>query len=228
MSPLRAYVKHRIIEGRKTVPIFLGVSESQHFRSFPVRFGGRPTLAVNSGDTGVASRYAVALFELADDSNLLDVVADDLRTIDLAISSNGDLQRLVHSPVVSRADAGAAMAAILDQAGANDLTRNFIGLVAANRRLFALRSVITEYLAELASRRGEVTAEVSSAIKLTKKQADELARSLERAVGAKVSVSAKVDPGLVGGLVVKVGSVMVDSSLRTSLEKMKLAMKGAA
>ena len=137
-------------------------------------------MAVNSGDTGVASRYAVALFELADDSNLLDVVADDLRAIDLAISSNGDLQRLVHSPVVSRADAGAAMAAILDQAGANDLTCNFIGLVAANRRLFALRSVITEYLVELASRRGEVTAEVSSAIKLTKKQADELAREAWR------------------------------------------------
>ena len=185
-------------------------------------------MAANSGDTSVASRYAVALFELADESKQLDVVADDLRTIDLAVASNGDLQRLLHSPVVSRADAGAAMAAILDKTKANDLTRNFIGLVTANRRLFALRSITTEYLAELASRRGEVTAEVSSAIKLTKKQADELARSLERAVGAKVSVSAKVDPSLIGGLVVKVGSMMVDSSLRSNLEKMKLAMKGAA
>ena len=228
MSPPRAYVKHRTNSGRYTVPIFLGSVGKPAFCSFPVRFGGRPTLAANSGDTGVAPRYALALFELADESNLLDAVADDLRTIDAAIEANDDLQRLVRSPVVSRGDAGATMASILDKIKANDLTCKFIGLVTANRRLFALRSIIMGYLGELANRRGEVTAEVSSAIELTKKQTDEIASGLKKAVGAKVSVNVNVDPGLIGGLVVKVGSMMVDSSLRTKLEKMKLAMKGAA
>lgn len=185
-------------------------------------------MAANSGETGVAPRYALALFELADEAKQLDEVADDLRGIDAAIAENDDLQRLVRSPVISRAASGAAMAALLETAKATELTRNFVGLVAANRRLFALRAMIQAYLNEFAARRGEVTAEVASAIKLTKKQTDAIAKGLEQAVGAKVAVNVEVDPSLIGGLVVKVGSRMVDSSLKTKLDKMKLAMKGAA
>ena len=228
MSPLRAYVKHRTNSGWCNVSFFLKSVGKQSFCSFSVRFGGHPALAISTGDTAVASRYALALFELADERKLLDAVADDLRNIDAAIALSDDLRRLVRSPVVSRGDAGAAMAGILDRTKACDLTRNCIGLVTANRRLFALRSIVKGYLEELAKRRGEVTAEVSSAIKLTKKQTDEIANGLKKAVGAKVTVNVNVDPGLIGGLVVKVGSTMVDFSLRTKLEKMKLAMKGAA
>ena len=228
MSPLGAYVKHRSNSGRHAVPVFLGSVGKYAFGGFPVRFGGHPTLAAKSGETGVAPRYALALFELAEAGKQLDVVADDLRTIDAAIAANNDLQRLVKSPVISRREAGAAMAGVLEKTKATDLTKNFRGLVATNRRLFALSAMIKAYLAKLAAKRGEVTADVVSATKLTKTQTDAIASALKQAMSAKVSVNVEVDPGLIGGLVVKVGSRMVDFSLRTKLEKMKLALKGAA
>lgn len=185
-------------------------------------------MASKAGDTGVAARYALALFELSDEQRKLDQVAEDLRSLDSMIAESDDLQRLVRNPVVSRADSGRAMAAILESAGADQLTRNFIGLVALNRRLFALPAMIRAYLAELADRRGEVTAEVTSAQQLSPAQTESLEAALRTAVGGKVALSVDVDPALIGGLVVKVGSRMVDSSLKTQLQKMKLAMKGAA
>lgn len=185
-------------------------------------------LAVKTGETGVAPRYALALFELADESGQLDNVARDLQAINHAITDVQDLQRLVRSPVISRREAGAAMAMFLENAKANELTRNFVGLVASNRRLFALQAMIRAYLDKLSSRRGEVSAEVISAIKLTKKQTDSIASGLKTAVGAKVSVNVQIDPSLIGGLVVKVGSRMIDSSIKTKLSKLKLALKGAA
>lgn len=185
-------------------------------------------MASKAGDTGVAARYALALFELADEAHKLDDVADNLRTVNGLIAESGDLQRLLRSPVVSRTDAGAAMAAVLERVGADPLTRNFIGLVAANRRLFSLRAMIKAFLADLAERRGEVTAEVVSARKLTQAQTKALDTALGKALGGKVALSVDVDSALIGGLVVKVGSRMIDSSIRTQLQKMKLAMKGAA
>lgn len=185
-------------------------------------------LAVKTGETGVAPRYASALFELADESGQLDKVARDLRAINNAITDVQDLQRLVRSPVISRREAGAAMRAFLENAKASELTRNFVGLVASNRRLFALQAMIRAYLDKLSSRRGEVSAEVTSAIKLTKKQTDSIASGLKTAVGSKVSVNVQIDPSLIGGLVVKVGSRMIDSSIKTKLSKLKLALKGAA
>ncbi len=185
-------------------------------------------MASTAGDTGVAARYALALFELADEQRKLDQVAGDLRNLESMIAGNDDLQRLIRNPVVSRAESGRAMAALLEIAGADQLTRNFIGLVAANRRLFALQAMIRGYLAELAERRGEITAEVTSAQQLSPAQTESLEAALRTAVGGKVALSVDVDPALIGGLVVKVGSRMVDSSLKTQLQKMKLAMKGAA
>jgi F-type H+-transporting ATPase subunit delta len=185
-------------------------------------------LASKVGDTGIASRYALALFELADQERKLDEVAEDLRTIDALVSDNDDLQRLLRNPVVSRSESGKVMAAVLDRMEADPLTQKFIGLVAANRRLFVLRMVIKAFLDKLAERRGEITAEVVSANALTAAQAKSLEEALHKAMGGKIALSATVDPGLIGGLVVKVGSRMVDSSIRTQIQKMKLAMKGAA
>lgn len=180
------------------------------------------------GETGVAPRYAAALFELADEAGQLDEVAKDLRFINLAIGNIQDLKRLVRSPVVSRREAAAAMEAVLKNANASALTRNFVGLVSANRRLFILQAMIRAFLEKLSSRRGEVAAEVISAIKLTKKQTDAIASSIKTAVGAKVSVNVKIDSSLIGGLIVKVGSRMIDTSMKTKLAKLKLAMKGVA
>lgn len=181
-----------------------------------------------SGATGLAGRYATALFALADEAKQLDAVADDLRTLARMIDGSADLTRLIRSPVLSRGEQGKALSAVLEKAGAGDLTRRFAGVVAANRRLFVLPGIIESFLAELAARRGEATAEVVSAKELSEQQKQALSDSLRRAVGTAVSVEARVDPGLLGGLVVKVGSRMVDSSLRTKLQQLRLAMKGVA
>ena len=184
-------------------------------------------MAASSGVSEIAGRYATALFDLADEQNQLDAVADDLRQIDSLIVESADLNQLVRSPVLKRDDQGRAINAVLEKMGVNDLTKRFVGYVAANRRLFALRAMIKAYLAELASRRGEVTAEVTSAKKLTAKQVQSLEAVLKEAVGGDVAINHSVNPSLIGGLVVQVGSRMVDFSVSTQLQKLKLAMKGA-
>lgn len=176
--------------------------------------------------TGLAGRYAAALFDLADAEKALDAVAEDLAVFGRMIDASDDLQRLVRSPVISRDEQEKAVLAIADKAGMNKLTRNFVGVIAQNRRLFALTNMISAYQGILASRRGEATAEVVSAKQLSDAQMNALSDALKQAVGTKVSVDAKVDPGLLGGLIVKVGSRMVDSSLRTKLSQLRLAMKG--
>ena len=178
------------------------------------------------GATGLAGRYATALFDLAETEKQLDRVADDLGALAAMIESSADLKRLIRSPVISRDDQGRAMAEVLDKAGMSELVRNFVGVVAGNRRLFALPSMIAGYRSLLAARRGEATAEVVSARALTKKQLEAIAARLKKAIGTTVAVSTKVDAGLLGGLVVKVGSRMVDSSLRTKLQRLRFAMKG--
>jgi F-type H+-transporting ATPase subunit delta len=182
--------------------------------------------ARGSGPGGLAERYAAALFELADEKKDLDRVAGDLQTLKAMIGGSADLQRLLRSPVLSRQEQSRAIAAILDKMGAGALTRRFAGLVAQNRRLFALGAMIDAFLAELARRRGEESAEVVSAVALDERQRQAVAEALKRAVGGKVAVDLKVDPSLIGGLVVKVGSRLVDSSLKTKLQRLQLAMKG--
>lgn len=179
-----------------------------------------------TGSAGLADRYAAALFELAEDGKALDTVAEELDSLDGLIGESADLERLIRSPVISREDQRRAMDAILEQAGFSDLTRRFVGLVARNRRLFALPSMISAYRHMLAGRRGETTAEVVTAQALSETQLAAVGSALEQTTGTKVAVAAKVDAGLLGGMVVKVGSRMVDSSLRTKLQRMRLAMKG--
>ena len=176
--------------------------------------------------TGLAGRYATALFDLADGDGLLDQIADDLATLDRLIDDSDDLQRLIRSPVIARDDQSRALIAIMEKVGMSTLAQRFVGLVAQNRRLFALPDMIAAYRGLLAARRGEATAEVVSAQELTEQQLDAVGDALRRAVGTPVSVAARVDPSLLGGLVVKLGSRMVDSSLSTKLQRLRLAMIG--
>lgn len=178
------------------------------------------------GSSGLADRYATALFELAEADKALGKVADELQRIGSMIDESRDLRRLIRSPIFSRDEQVKAMDALLEKAEISDLTRRFVGLVARNRRLFALPDMIAAYRDMLAGRRGETTAEVLSAKALTKAQLAGIAETLTKAMGTKVALAAKVDPDILGGLIVKVGSRMIDSSLRTKLNRMRLAMKG--
>ena len=174
-------------------------------------------------------RYANALFELADNARSLDQVAQDLTSIRTMVRESSDLARLLASPVIGRDAQSKGLLAVLDAAGIGGLTRSFVGTVAANGRARDLVAMATAFLAELASRRGETTASVTSAVPLSPEQLQQLSDTLRSVLGgAKVTIEAQVDPDLLGGLVVKVGSRMVDSSLRTKLRKLQFALKGAA
>ena len=175
----------------------------------------------------IAERYGLALYELADEAKCLDEVAGDLESLKSLITDSADLDKLLRSPLIDRDDKARAMTTILEQGGANALTRRFVGVVAENNRLFVLAEMITAYLAELSRRRGEITAEVTSARPLNDEQLQALSESLRAKLGGKVSVEPHVDPSLIGGLVVRVGSRMIDASLKTKLQRLQYAMKGA-
>ncbi len=180
-----------------------------------------------SKETGtIAGRYASALFDLAEEQKALDQVADDLRGLRDMVAASPDLRRLVRSPVLTRAEQARGIMALAEKAGMADLTRRFLGVVADNRRLFVLPAIIESYLAALAARRGETTAQVMAAAPLGEKHLQALTEALKAMIGGKVTVDVKVDPDLLGGMVVQVGSRLIDSSLRTKLQQLKLAMKG--
>lgn len=182
---------------------------------------------MSSETTGaIAERYAAALFELAEQQAALDQVAADLKALRNMAAASEDLVRLLRSPVIGRAEQTRAMTALAEKAGFADLTRRFLGLLGKNRRLFALWGIADAYDARLAAKRGEVTAQVFAAAPLTDKQVAALNETLKTAVGGKVAVAVNIDPSLLGGLVVKVGSRMIDNSLRTKLQHLQLAMKG--
>ena len=180
----------------------------------------------DSSTGGLARRYASALFELADEQKKLDEIASDLTGLKTIIAESDDLQAFLRSPLYGRDEQAKAMAALLEKVGSDDLTRRFVAVVAETRRLFALTAIIDAFLAELARRRGEVTAEVTSATELSDSQKDALAEAIGQSVGGKVNLDLKVDPSLLGGLVVKVGSRMFDSSLKRKLQRLQFAMKG--
>lgn len=182
-----------------------------------------------SATSGVAGRYASALFELADNARSLDQVAQDLATLRKLVDESPDLARLLASPVIGREPKTRALLAVLDAAGISGLTRNFVGTVAANGRARDLVAMATAFLAELARRRGETAATVTSAVPLSPEQLQQLGETLRSVLGgAKVSIDARVEPDILGGLVVKVGSRLFDSSIRSKLQRLQLAMKGVA
>lgn len=179
-----------------------------------------------SQTSGLAGRYASALYELADEGKALDAVAADLTALRQLLKDSADLDRLVRSPVLGRDEQAKAIGAVLEQAGAHELTRNFVGVAAQNRRLFALSDMIDGFLSELAHRRGEVSADVTSAVELKSEEVDAVTEALKKAIGGNVAVNLSVDPALIGGMIVRVGSRMIDSSLRSKLQRLQLAMKG--
>jgi F-type H+-transporting ATPase subunit delta len=179
-----------------------------------------------TGVSSLAERYAAALFELAEEGKALDAVAADLGQIRAMLKESGDLVRLVRSPILSRAAQEKALDAIAGKAELSTLTRNFLAIVARNRRLFAVPAMIDSYLAKLAALRGEVTARVTVAQKLSEAQQARLAEQLRRAMGSRVAVDIDVDPALLGGMIVRVGSRMVDFSLDSKLNRLRRAMRG--
>ncbi len=179
-----------------------------------------------TGVSGLAGRYAAALFDLADEQKVLDLVFADLTQLKTMIAESADLLRLIRSPLLGREQQAGAIDRLAERAELSMLTRNFVGLVARNRRLFVLPAMIEAYRDLLARRRGEVTAEVTAAQTLTAEQVGAVTDRLRRAVGSKVSVEIRVDPAIIGGLVVKVGSRMVDGSLRSKLQRLRHAMRG--
>ena len=175
--------------------------------------------------SGVAERYASALFELSQDSSTIETVARDLRTVRGMLDESADLRRLVGSPVFSSEDQVRAISAVAERAGIGGLVLNFVKLVASNRRLFALPGMILAFEERLARHRGEVTAEVTSAHPLDAEHTEALKAALREKLGKDVALQARVNPAILGGLIVKVGSRMIDTSLRTRLMTMKTRLK---
>ena len=178
--------------------------------------------------SGMAGRYGNALFELARDEKAIDAVKADLDQFDAMIAGSPDLLRLVRSPVFGADEQLKAIQAILDKAGMKGLAANFLRVITTNRRLFAVREMIRAFRALAATHKGEVTAEVTVAEKLSDKNLDALKDALKSVTGGKdIDFDVKIEPAIIGGLIVKVGSRMVDSSLRTKLNAIKIAMKEA-
>ncbi|TPE52709.1 F0F1 ATP synthase subunit delta [Amaricoccus solimangrovi] len=175
--------------------------------------------------SGVAGRYATALFEIAKESNALDQVEADLVALDAALAESADLREAVTSPVFSREDLGAAVTALAARMGLGPAVTNTLRLMAHNRRLFVLAGFISQVRALIADDRGEITAEVTAAKPLTKGQTEALSEKLRASVGKDVKLNVTVDESLIGGLVVKVGSRMIDTSIRSKLAHLRNVMK---
>ncbi|ACM37973.1 MULTISPECIES: F0F1 ATP synthase subunit delta [Rhizobium/Agrobacterium group] len=175
--------------------------------------------------SAVAERYASSLFELAREAGSVDAVAGDLNRFQAMIDESVDLQRLVTSPAFTSEQQASAIAALCDKAEIGGLVGNFLKLVAANRRLFAVPGMIAAFRMIAARHRGELAADVTSAHALTPAQETELKEALKSATGKTVTMFVTVDPSLLGGLIVKIGSRQIDTSLRTKLSTLKLALK---
>nr|WP_048644831.1 F0F1 ATP synthase subunit delta [Nitratireductor soli] len=175
--------------------------------------------------SGMAGRYAGSLFELARDAKSISTVEADLGRFEKLLSDSADLQRLIKSPVFSADDQFKAISAVLDKAGITGLVGNFLRVVAKNRRLFAVPQMIRGFRQIAAAERGETTADVTSAHALSAAQEKELKASLKEVAGKDVSINITVDPSILGGLVVKMGSRQIDTSLKTKLNSLKLALK---
>ena len=184
-----------------------------------------PVADTSHGTSGVAERYASSLFELALEAGVVEAVGADLDRFQALLDESDDLKRLVASPVFSSEDQSRAISAIVEKAGISGLVANFLKVVANNRRLFAVPGMIASYRTTAAAHRGEIVAEVTSAHALDEAQETELKAALKSVTGKDVTIDLTVDPSLLGGLIVKVGSRQIDTSLRTKLSTLKLALK---
>ena len=184
-------------------------------------------MADDSRTTDVASRYAQALFDLADENGQLDAVDGDLKSLKAMLGESLDLRRLIASPAFSSEDKGKGLIALADKAKFAATTRKFLGLLAANGRIGALRGIITAFQALSAKKRGLVAAEVTTASALSKDQQKGLQAALRQALGKDPEITTRVDPAILGGLKVHVGSRLYDASLRSKLDQLKFALKRA-
>lgn len=175
----------------------------------------------------VGARYAQALFELADEAGALGPVESDLKSFRGLMGESPDFRRMVTSPTITSEDKGKALAAIADRGKAHPLTRNILGLLAANGRVSVLPALSTAFEKLAAARRGAVAAEVTSAIKLSAAEQKSIAAALKQAFGKDPEITTTVDPAILGGLKVKVGSKLFDASLKSRLDQLKFALKRA-
>ncbi|MDT8856783.1 F0F1 ATP synthase subunit delta [Paracoccaceae bacterium Fryx2] len=175
--------------------------------------------------SGIAARYATAIFGLAKDDNALTSLEGDIDALDAALATSTDLRGLIASPILSRDEQGRAIAAVAAKMRLGKMTANALALMAENRRLFVLPQVIADIRARIAAEKGEMTAEVTSATALSRAQTEKLAATLKARVGKDVILKTAVDESLIGGLVVKLGSTMIDTSIKAKLAALQNAMK---
>lgn len=175
--------------------------------------------------TGIAARYATAVFELSKDGGALDVLENDVSALDAALRDSSELRDLITSPIYSREDQQKAIGAVADAMGLAATVANTLRLMAAKRRLFVLPALLRALRARIAEEKGEVTAEVTAAGALSDEQLARLAATLKASVGKDVQIDLDVDESLIGGLVVKVGSQMIDTSVRSKLAQLQNTMK---
>lgn len=178
-----------------------------------------------SVSSGIAARYATAIFELAKDGKSLKALEGDVEALSAVLSENADFADLISSPVYARDEQARAISAIAGKMGLSDIVTNALGLMATKRRLFVLPQLLRALSAMIADEKGEVTADVAAAKALTKAQSDKLAKTLKASIGKTVKINATVDESLIGGLVVKVGSKMIDTSIRSKLNALQNSMK---
>ena len=175
--------------------------------------------------TGIATRYATAVFDLAKEGKAIKALESDVAALDAAMTDSADLRTLLTSPLYSRDEQSAAITAIAKKMKLSDTTSNVLALLAAKRRLFVMPQLLAVLQDMLSEERGEVTAEVTTAKKLTKAQADKLATTLKAQVGKSITIKETVDASIIGGLIVKVGSKMIDTSIASKLNALQNTMK---
>ena len=175
--------------------------------------------------SGIAARYASAVFELAKDASDLKTLESNVQDLDNVIADSSDIRDLINSPVVSREDQANAIAAVAKKMKLMPIVSNTLALMASKRRLFVLPALVAQLRALIAEEKGEITAEVISAKAMTKTQTDKLAKAIKARIGKDVKIDATVDEELIGGLVIKVGSQMIDTSIRSKLNSLSNVMK---
>ncbi len=185
-------------------------------------------MASNNTSGAAAMRYATALVDIAKESGKIDAVEKDLNEFEAMLAASNDLWDMVRSPLISRKDQQQAVQAIAKTASFQDITSNFLALLAQNRRLSSVVPIMNAVRMEMSRMRGEVKADVQSAFKLTPEQEKALQESLTKAMGQTVAVNVSVQEDLIGGMVVTVGSQMIDDSVKRKLERLKIAMKSGA
>ena len=175
--------------------------------------------------TSIAGRYATAVYEIAKENNAVNAIEDDIAALQAAISDSEDFRALISSPVYTRDEQAGAISALAAKMGLSETMANTLSLMAQKRRLFVVPQLLATLREVIAEAKGEVTADVVSAKALTKAQSDKLAKTLKASTGKDVTLNATVDESLIGGLVVKVGSRMIDTSIRSKLNSLQNAMK---